>query len=240
MMKKLALFLIGSVVPLLFILMLQESIAGVVIEEVHKDREGRTSKILRYFSESQFRTDHPEEGLTIIIDFKGDRMVMIDHRSKGYVEIRFSRWEKEVGENLKKSLPQMQPMAKTIFVRKTGETAFINGFQTEKVQIFAGGELIEENWVTRDVDMGEVEKVMEKVAKGFSKDLRAGMKEGQEIYEKLKPHGFPILIKDYTLTYGLGPITVLEVKKLEKRELRDEIFLPPTGYQRIIPEPPKK
>jgi hypothetical protein len=66
------------------------------------------------------------------------------------------------------------------------------------------------------------------------------MKEGREIYEKLKPHGFPILIKDYTLTYGLKASDVAEVKKIERKELKDEIFLPAPNYQRIIPEKPKK
>jgi hypothetical protein len=82
--------------------------------------------------------------------------------------------------------------------------------------------------------------VMEKVARGFSKDFRFEMKEGREIYEKLKPYGFPILVKDYSITYGSGGMDVLEVKKLERKELEDEVFLPPAGYQRIIPGSPKK
>jgi hypothetical protein len=48
------------------------------------------------------------------------------------------------------------------------------------------------------------------------------------------------LIRDYAITYGLKSIDVLEVKKIEKRELKDEFFSPPEGYRRVIPEPPKK
>jgi hypothetical protein len=66
------------------------------------------------------------------------------------------------------------------------------------------------------------------------------MKEGREIYEKIKAFGFPILIKDYSIAQGLGGINVLEVKKIKKRELRDEVFLPPKGYQRIVPDSTKK
>ena len=94
--------------------------------------------------------------------------------------------------------------------------------------------------MTRDVDFREVEKVMERAAKGFAKDFKVEMKEGREIYEKLKPYGIPILIKDYTLTYGLGPINVMEVRRIEKKDLGGEVFLPPAGYQRIIPETPKR
>jgi hypothetical protein len=32
----------------------------------------------------------------------------------------------------------------------------------------------------------------------------------------------------------------VEVKKVEKKELKDEIFLPPVGYQKIVPEPERK
>ena len=175
-----------------------------------------------------------------MIDFEEDRMVMIDHLSKHYVEVKFSQWEKEVAERLKKSVPGIQPKSRKIVIKKTGGTPTLNGFGTEKVQIFADGELIEENWVTRDISLKEMEKAMDKVALGFSKEFKPEMKEGREIYEKIKAFGFPILIKDYSITQGLGGVDVLEVKKVEKRELKDEVFLPPKGYQRILPDSSKK
>jgi hypothetical protein len=225
---------------LFFIGMAQECLADVAIEQVVKDKDGRPSKVLIYYSEDRFRSDRPEVGLTTIIDFKGDRMMMIDHRSRNYVDVPFSRWEKEVAERLKKSAPRTKTKPRKITVQKTGETQVINGFQTEKILVYGNGELIEENWTTRDVEMKEVEQVMEKVAKGFSKDFKLEMMEGREIYEKLKPHGYPILVKDHSKTYGLGGLEVLEVKKLEKKELGDDVFLPPADYNRIIPEPSKK
>ncbi|MBM4278577.1 MAG: DUF4412 domain-containing protein [Deltaproteobacteria bacterium] len=239
-MKNRLLVISGLIGFLLSVVSIPVCRAGVVIEELHRDMEGRMGRIIRFYSGDQFRTDHPEGGVSTIIDFKGDRMVMIDHPSRSYVEIKFSRWEKEVAERLKKSMPEIKTTERRITVRGTGAKALINGFQTEKVEIWADGELIEENWMTRDVDFREVEKVMERVAKGFSKDFKVEMKEGREIYEKLKSYGIPILIKDYTLTYGLGPINVMEVRKVEKKELSGEVFLPPAGYQRIIPESPKK
>ncbi len=214
--------------------------AGVVIEEVHRDREGRMERVIRSYSGDRFRTDHPEGAVSIIIDFKEDRMVMIDHSSKTYVETKFSRWERMVAERLKQSMPEMKRGERKITVTRTGEKAWHYGFQTEKIEIRADGELIEENWMTRDVDVREVERVMEKVARSFSKEFKAEMREGREIYEKLKAYGIPILIKDYTLTYGLGPITVMEVRRIEKKELGSEVFFPPSGYQRILPEAHKK
>lgn len=217
-----------------------EGLAGVVVEQVVRDRDGSPSKVFLYFSEYRFRTDHQEGGLTTIMDFRADRLFMIDHRSKSYAEVKLSEWEREVARRLKQEFPGVKPKERKIIVRKTGKTAVINGFQTEQIEVVTGGELIEENWMTRDVEMKEVEQVMDRVAQGFSKDFRIEMKEGREIYEKLKPYGYPILIKDYTMTHGLGAIDRVEVKKMEKKELEKELFLPPSGYQKIVPEPPKK
>jgi len=223
-----------------FALIPKEGWTGMVIEQVMRDMDGKPASVITYYSGFRFRTDHLEEGLTTIIDFREDRLVMIEHSSKSYVEIKFSQWEKEVSRRLKKDSPALTPKERKIIVRKTGETAIINGFPTEKVEIIADGELIEENWVTREVEMGEMERVNEKIVRGFSKQFRSEMKEGREIYEKLKPFGFPILVKDYTMTYGLGGIHRLEVKKIEKKELKDEIFYPPTGYHHVLPKPSKK
>jgi len=214
----------------------QECLAGVTVEQVVRDQDGVASKALLFLSGTQFRTDHLERGLTTVLDFKGDRLVMIDHRSKNYVEVKLSRWEKDVARKLKEQSPGEKPKKREIIVRKTGKKAVINGFQTEQVEILAGGDLIEENWVTRDVEMKEIEPVMDRVAQVFSKEFRREMKEGREIYEKLKSFGYPVLVKDYTMTYGLGAIDRVEVKKIEKKELNDEVFLPPAGYQRITPK----
>ena len=217
-----------------------EGFAGVVVEQVVRNEEGVSSKALLFLSDTQFRTDHLERGLTTVLNFKGDRLVMIDHRAKNYVEVKLSEWEKDVAKRLKEESPGVKPKKREIIVRKSGKKAVINGFQTEQVEILAGGELIEENWVTRDVDMKEIEPVMDRVARVFSKEFRREMKEGREIYEKLKSFGYPVLIKDYTMTYGLGAIDRVEVKKIEKKEFKEDVFLPPPGYQRIIPEAPKK
>jgi len=238
-MKRLT-WAMGVCLILHLILAVEESGAGVVIEQVMKDREGKSSKVLLYVSAEQLRTDDEASRLTTILDFKGDRMVMIDHISRQYVEVKFSQWEKEVSSGLKKALPPVFPRQRKIVVKKTGEIRTINGFRTEKIEVLADNELIEENWVTRDLDMGEFEKAMGRAAQSFSREFRAEMKEGREIQEKLRPYGFPILVRDYAVTYGLAGIDVLEVKRIEQKELKGEVFAPPAGYKRVIPESRKE
>ncbi len=228
-------------VMLASIFLCQESFAGAIIHQLAWDKDGKSSKTVLYISGEKLRTDDEEGGLTTVMDFKGDRMFMIDHRAKRYVETKFSGWEKEVAARLKEDNPSPETQVRKITVRKTGEKTSINGFQTEKVQVLADGELIEENWMTQQVDMKEIGKVLEKVATGFAREFRVEMKEGREIYEKLKPFGFPVMVKDYGSSYGLGGMKVSEVKKVEYKDLKDDVFLPPQGYERVIPESsPKK
>jgi hypothetical protein len=240
LMKTKTLFFLIGLISLLLLELSGEGQAGVVVEQVMKGQDGSPSKVFLYFSDNRFRTDHSEGGLTTILDFKEERLMMIDHRSKSYVEVKLSEWEREIARRLKKESPAVTPKERKIIVRRTGRTAVINGFQTEQIEILAEGELIEENWVTREVEMKEIEQVMDRVAQGFSKDFRLEMKESREIYEKLKPYGFPILVKDHAMTHGLGSIDRVEVKKIEKKELKEEVFLPPGGYQKMVPEPSKK
>ena len=216
-----------------------EGFAGVVVEQVARDQDGVPSKALLYFSDHQFRADRQQQGMTTLMDFKEDRLVMIDHRSKNYVEVQLSLWEKEVAKLLKKKNPGLRPEERKIAVKRTGRTAVINGFQTEEIQVWAAGDLVEADWVTRDVEMKEIQQVMDRVAQGFSKDFRREMKEGLEIHEKLKAYGFPVLVKDYAIAHGLGAIDRVEVKKIERKELSKDVFLPPPDYQKIIPESSK-
>ena len=216
------------------------SIAGVVIEQQVKDPEGKPTQVTLYYSENQLRTDHPESGQTTILDFKGDRIMLIDHPSKSYFLMKLSEWEKEMANQLRKNNPAIRPRERVITVRRTRETAKINGFNTEKIQVLADGELIEEHWMTKDIDIGEANRVMERATQQFSEEFRSELKEGREIHRKLEPYGFSILLKDYTLTSGLQAIDILEVKKIEKKEVKTEVFLPPTGYQRMVPQAPKQ
>ena len=230
----------GSWAVLGLFLICQECMGGVIVEQVVKDKNGIPLKVILSASDSQCRTDAPEKGLSTILNFKEDRLMMIDHRSKRYVDVKLSEWEKETAGRLKEEFHGMKSKEKKISVKKTGQTSVMNGFQTEKVNVMADGELIEENWVTRDIDLKELEEVMGRASGIFSKDFQSEMKQGREIYEKVKSYGYPVLIKDYSSTYGLAPIDRVEVKKIEKKELKDEAFLPPAGYQKIIPEPSKK
>src|SRR4030042_4440972 len=183
-MKNRLLVFSGLIGFLLSVVLIPVCRAGVVIEELHRDMEGRMGSVIRFYSGDQFRTDHPEGGVSTIIDFKGDRMVMIDHQSRSYVEIKFPRWEKEVAERLKKSMPEIKTTERRITVKGTGEKALINGYQTEKVEIRAEGELVEENWMTRDVDFRAVEKGMGRGAKGVSKIFKVERKETRETDKK--------------------------------------------------------
>jgi hypothetical protein len=231
--------MVGSSLTVL-LLMVQLSLAGTVIEQQVKDRDERPTQVILYFSGNQLRTDHPESGMATILDFKNDQIVLIDHRSKNYLSMKLSQWEKQAAVQLKKGNPAGQPKERVITVRGLGEIAMVNGYRTEKVQVLADGEVIEEHSMTKDIDMNEVDRIMEMGAQGLSTEARSQLKEGREILRKLKPYGFSIRVRDYTTTNDRKGIDVLEVKKIERKELKPEVFHPPAGYQKITPPPAKK
>ncbi len=219
---------------------LQNALGGVVIEQVMRERGGKVSKATLSFSDQRFRTDQEDGASTVIIDFKNDGMILVDHRLRTYTEMKFSEWEKEVARLLKMESSGTKSKTRKIVVKRTEEKMIVNGFNTEKIDILADGELIEENWVTRDVNLADVEKLMERVARSFSRNFGIEMKEGKEIYEKLKPYGFPVLVRDYSMTVTRAPIDRLEVTRIERVDLKEEIFLPPSSYRRTNPSDPQK
>jgi len=238
-MKKRGL-LLGFLSILSLGIFLENALAGVVIEQVMRERGGKVSKATLSFSDQRFRTDQEEGGSTVIIDFKKDLMLLVDHRLRTYTEIKFSQWEKEVAKLLKMESSGTKSKARKIVVKQTEEKMIVNGFNTEKIDILADGELIEEDWVTRDVNLEDIEKLMERVARSFSRESGIEMKEGKEIYEKLKRHGFPVLVRDYSMTVTRAPIDRLEVTRIERVDLKEDVFLPPSLYQRTNPSDSQK
>ena len=105
-MKKRTL-MVCVILSILF-LIAQLSNGGIIIDQRVKDNEGKTAQVILYCSENQLRTDHPESGLSTIMDLKADQIVLIDHRSKGYLSMKLSQWEKELAKRLKERRPQMR------------------------------------------------------------------------------------------------------------------------------------
>jgi len=219
---------------------LENALGGVVIEQVMRERGGKVSKATLSFSDQRFRTDQEEKGATVIIDFGKDLMILVNHQLRTYTEMKFSQWEKEVARLLKMESSATKSKTRKIVVKRTEEKVIVNGFNTEKIDILADGELIEENWVTQDVNLADVEKLMERVARSFSRNYGIEMKEGKEIYEKIKSHGFPVLVRDYSMTVTRAPIDRLEVTRIERVDLKEDVFLPPSLYQQTNPSDSQK
>jgi hypothetical protein len=67
---------------------------------------------------------------------------------------------------------------------------------------------------------------------GFS---RAETGENEEIYNKIKRWGFPILTIEYRNVYGKTLREVTEVKRIETRTLDSHLFHAPTDYTKRNP-----
>jgi len=206
------------------VLTAQEGLAGVMIDQVMKDREGGLRGHPLFFGE-RLRTDDVDHGLTTIMDFKGDRMVMVDHRAKNYIEVKFSQWEKEVAEQFKKDLLPFSP-------GRGGSSS--GGGRDSHDQWFShgeGGGVCRRGADRGELDdpgrdMSEIEKVMERVSRDSHRSFGARWPREGRSTRNLNPTGFRSSSKTLPSPRSEG-MSVLEVKKLEQKELSEELFLPP-------------
>lgn len=216
------------------ILFLSESAAraGTVMDQDMIDIWGKKSGLVLFYSKRRLRIDQKDGRLSTIMDFRRDRIVILDHASKSYIEYPFSRWEKQVSQRMggKKAAQR-----KEIRVEPTGAEKVINGFKTRQIRVFINGVLFQESWVTRDVDLEEMFRAIRKGVgrpSGFSK---TEMEEKEEIYHKISESGFPILTTEYRQFSGKTLKKVTEVKRITTQRLSNRLFTPPGGYTRRSP-----
>lgn len=202
-------------------------IAGTVIDQDMTDVWGKKSGLLLYYSKKRLRIDQKDGKLSTIMDFKKDRIVILDHTTKSYIAYPLSSWGEQVS---KKIAPQEKHPKRKIRVESTGEEAEINGFKTKQIQVFINGVLFQDIWVTQDVDLEEMLGVIKKGMGRPSGLSREEMEEKEEIYKKVKETGFPILTTEYRQVFGKTLKDITEVKRIVTQNLDSRLFAPPKGY----------
>lgn len=201
--------------------------AGTVIDQNMIDLWGKKSGFVLFYSNKRLRIDQKNGKLSTIMDFRKDRILVLDHVSKTYIEYPFSKWEKQVSQKMGS---QQKAHKRESRIEATGAKKVINGFKTRQIRVFIDGVLFQDNWVTQDVDLEEMLKAIKKGVGRLSGFSRAEMEEKEEIYHKIKEWGFPILTNQYQKVYGKTLKEVTEVKRIETQRLNSHLFIPPRGY----------
>jgi len=200
---------------------------GTVIDQNMIDVWGKKSGLTLFYANKRLRIDQKDGRLSTIMDFRKNRIVILDHGSKSYVAYPFSVWEKMVTQNMG---IKHQQTKRTIRVEPTGAEKTINGFQTQQIHVFIDDYLFQQIWVTQDVDLRDMLETVRKAVgrrSGFSK---TEMEEKEEIYHKISEWGFPILTYEYQQTGGKTLQEIIEVKRIETQKLNSRLFDPPKEY----------
>jgi hypothetical protein len=208
--------------------LLQDSVkAGTVIDQDMVDVWGRKSGLVLFYSEKKLRIDQKDGKLSTIMDFKKNRIVILDHASKTYVAYPFSVWEKRVSQDM---ATKQKAQKKEIRIEATGAEKVINGFQTRQIQVFMDDFLFQDNWVTQEVNLEEMLETIKKGVGRLSGFSKTEIKEKEEIYRKINEWGFPILTTEYRQVYGKTLKEITKVARIEARRLNGNLFTPPKGY----------
>ncbi|MBW2057676.1 MAG: DUF4412 domain-containing protein [Deltaproteobacteria bacterium] len=220
---------LGLVALVLSILPAFPAGGGTFIDQDTIDIWGRKQGLVLYYSKGRLRIDQKDGRLSTIMNFAENRIVVLDHLSKSYVEYPLSRWKRRVSQRMKGTGSYQR---REVRVEPTGQEKVINGFRTRRIRVMIGGVLFQESWVTRDVELGDMLRAIRKGAGTPSGLSKAQMEEKEEIYEKVSQWGFPILTVEYRILSGKTLTETTEVNAIATRKLGNRLFTPPKGYTR--------
>lgn len=208
--------------------------AGTVIDQEMTDIWGKRSGTVLFYAKKRLRIDQKDGILSTIIDFRKDRILVLDHGSRSYVDYPFSTWEKLISQTRR---AQKHPKRRRIRVEPAGTERNINGFRTALIRVFADDVLTQETWVTQDVDMEDMlETIKESVDRLTSIPKTGEWEENQEIYRQIKKWGFPILTIEYRRYAGKTLKEITEVMGIQQKRLDRHLFDVPAGYIRRKPQ----
>ena len=201
---------------LLCSLALSQTFEGVMTFRV----SGKTLQQFTYATKGErIRMEvEPSPGMTmaIIVDTRARSVTMIRDEAKMYFEM-----------NLDQMSPPPSVKETEITVTKTGKKETILGYECEQMMI-KQEDRNAELWVTRG--LGRFVQV--------NMNPRAQSPMLKKLEEELLNEGyFPLRL----LSTGSEGKTVMEVVKIEKKQLDDKMFTVPAGYQKMqMPQPPKQ
>ncbi|MBI5207537.1 MAG: DUF4412 domain-containing protein [Candidatus Firestonebacteria bacterium] len=220
----------------IFFVSLTSIYSGTIIEQ--SEGSSNFDKIITtivYFSANNMRTDDPENKATTISLLGEDIGYYISHKKKSYLKYKLSERFKNLSNTQMKDNENNHeelPPKRKIDIKKTDEKKTINGFKVVKINIMANNELIEEDWVTNDMDMTEVKNIIEKLKKQ-NPNVQYQNSEEYEITKAIENYGFPILSKRYSIFLDEKVEDFIEIKKIEKKNLKNNVFAPPSEYKEV-------
>ena len=258
-------FLKSLTVVLIFLFIsAYQSMAGLVVERERYEKGGgeRVSGTI-YIQENKMKFFDEEGQFFAIFDLNTGEMIQVDNLSRTYsttqAEDYFSyyrqyalRMEAAMRQQLSELPPNKREQAEAmmrrqgialpggdkssnITTKKTEDSKKIAGYESMKYEIYSGGRLEEEIWITSDSRFQE-ELDMEKMTKYLS-ELRAidhslggnGASDANA-YVEVFSTGFPMKTIDYPV---YGNEIIEQTVKVSKKDIDSSEFTAPLGYRKV-------
>ncbi|BEQ16829.1 DUF4412 domain-containing protein [Desulfoferula mesophila] len=239
----------------LFALLLWASAAqaGLVI---HQETMGGPSTM--YAQDNQVRAGMGRGGM--IYDLNHDTVTMLNPDRQVYwsgnpntlkqqmnqamdsrIEAALKQVPPDQREQMRAMMKQRMGMTKTppqppdkVEVKKTGESAKIAGYQSQKYQVYVDGKLRQEVWMASAPGFkGQVDLTkMTKLAQAMNPQSAAPGSSWRNSPEmtKLMSAGMPMKMVEYSRG---GPMTVMTVTSVEQKKLPASTFQPPAGWKQV-------
>ena len=246
-----------TILLFLFLLILPGRAGWILkVKHYHSDNEEETSKVV-YFQENVIKI--VEADLTTIYDLDHNVLTFLKPQIRMYWKGNLDEYRNEVNETLQlminmevEKLPDDQKeearnMLETmirimecpdtassldIFIRETGESEVVLGYETSKYQVFLNGVITEDLWipsdldVSADLDLGKLLVLLSQLRTGFENEL---LYQTTEDYCNLIENKYILRSKEYHTGYQ----TINEVIEIREEQLTESEFLPPDGYKPV-------
>lgn len=160
-----------------------------------------------------------------ITDFNTMTVYHLDPASKTYTEMKLEDMGMPAGMD-----PKAQAMMKNMMAQQrmqvspANETKAIEGYPCKKYNVTMMG-MKSEYWVSKEVKgYKHMMDISRKVARAYEKSPMMSQMNVMEIMEKMD--GFPVLVESRVM----GGQSVSTLKKVEEKDLGDDLFKVPSGY----------
>ncbi len=233
------------VLPLLICLCFTSMADWKIVQIVRSTEEGDYEVVI-YIQKNKIR--HHTENFDIIIDLDQNHMIYINHNGKKYwegskdgfkdeMEAMFEKSMKEMMgeegyEEYKKSIDEnievLDSEIGDIEIVEDGTIEEFAGFKGKKFTISANGELVEELWLCKEIQLLD-EMDFTLLDDFFGQEGGQDYSESEEYNNMLEVNGFPI--KEISYSYG-QVMEETELKEATELDLPASTFAAPKDYQK--------
>ena len=183
------------------------------------------TRIEKFYYTSQACRIELGSGKIMIMNFDTMTMYQLDPGSQTYRETKLN----ELADKMQKIDPEekkkmMGGIKDSLQVTPTEETKTIEGYKCKKYEVSVMS-MKSDYWVTRDVEgYDELKAIGARMAKSFEANPILSQTSAMGIMNKVE--GFPIQV----VNQMMGGQTIRTVKKIEKKNLGEDLFKVPEGY----------